>query len=465
MKKRSVVGIIISVIMSIILVPFIWVFGISGTSMMTVSSVIKEERKEEIFDIFMENEGGEWLYGMIEPMVQNMIAEYAGQYEGFETEGLLTVDDVKKIAAEFYEKAVNGEIYQLDVTFIGDRIKPQLDGIIDKEIDKQIDKEVDSQIESYVDENLESIYDSLNDDVKAEIKAEVKKVVLAEVEKEFDAQIDSVVEEEVNKYIEDNYPDASENLIAEEKEKYLAENKDRIVAEAKAETMTEAEKQFDAEADTYIRENIREIYAQIDAETKSELIEKAKEEAVPQIKEEYKAQYKQQYIDEYSEIIDQEVLATQEEINAMIVSMYESQEYKEFEQMQAEYGVDIYDFNGLHELFEKAGYLCFGAAAVAVVILLFCYLFRPAGFFVSGIFVLILGGALKAVAGNVLPLATDLVADIAAMPHTSIGEIVNAALGWAVEGLDASSMIVIIAGAALMLLGILFSIIRRNKTY
>ena len=45
MKKRSVLGIIISIIMSIILIPVIYVFGIGGTSLLTASSVVKNDRK------------------------------------------------------------------------------------------------------------------------------------------------------------------------------------------------------------------------------------------------------------------------------------------------------------------------------------------------------------------------------------------------------------------------------------
>lgn len=464
MKKRSVLGIIISIIMSIILVPFIWVFGISGTSLMTVSSVVKEERKDEIFDVFMENDGAEWLYDMVKPMLDEVIAEYASQYEGFDAEGLLTVEDVEKIATEFYTKAANGEIYEIDLTFIADRIKPQLDGIVDKEIDKQIEAQADAEIEKYVDENLETVYASLSDDVKAQIKAEVKKVVMAEVEQEFDSQIDAIVEEEVDKYIAENYPNAPESLVAAEKEKYLAENKDQIVAEAKAETLAEAEKQFEAEADAYISENIREIYAQIDEETKKELIAKAKEEFLPQFKEEYKAENKQKHVDEAAASIDEAVLLAQTEINATIASIYTSEDYAQLEQTQAEYGINIYDFDGLNAIFKSAGYVCFGAAAVVILILLLCYLFRPAGFFVAGIFTLILGVGVKAVAGKALPVASELIHASVELPHESLNAIVNAALVWVTEGLNESAMIGIFAGAALMLLGILITIIRRNKT-
>ena len=480
MKKRSVLGIIISIIMSIILVPFIWVFGISGTSLMTVSSVVKEERKDEIFDVFMENDGAEWLYDMVKPMLDEVIAEYASQYEGFDAEGLLTVEDVEKIATEFYAKAANGEIYEIDLTFIADRIKPQLDGIVDKEIDKQIEAQADAEIEKYVDENLETVYASLSDDVKAQIKAEVKpvvleegkKVFLEEVEKEFDAQIDAIVEAEVDKYIQENYPNAPANLVKTEKEKYLKENKDRIVAEARAEVMAEAEKQYDeeadakfeAEADAYISENIREIYAQIDEETKKELIAKAKEEFLPQFKEEYKAENKQKHVDEAAASIDEAVLSAQTEINATIASIYTSEDYAQLEQTQAEYGINIYDFDGLNAIFKSAGYVCFGAAAVVILILLLCYLFRPAGFFVAGIFTLILGVGVKAVAGKALPVASELIHASVELPHESLNAIVNAALVWVTEGLNESAMIGIFAGAALMLLGILITIIRRNKT-
>ena len=215
MKKRSVLGIIISIIMSIVLVPFIWATQILATTTMTISSVVKEERKYEIFSTFMQNNGGEWIYDMVKPVLDEVVAEYATEIDGLQTEDLLTVDDTNKILTGFYEKAVNGEIYEVDLTFLADRIKPQLEGIVEKEIDKQIDAQADTEIETYVDENLESIYASLSDDVKAQIKEEIKptvyeegkKTVLAEVEKEFDAQIDELVEEEVDKYIKENYPD------------------------------------------------------------------------------------------------------------------------------------------------------------------------------------------------------------------------------------------------------------------
>lgn len=464
MKKRSVVGIIISVIMSILLVPFLWVFEISGTAMMTVSSVVKEERKEEVLSTFVENEGIDWVYGMIKPMIDEMIAEYAAQYEGFDAEGLLTVEDVERIATEFYGKAVNGEVYETDLTFIADRIKPQLDGIVDKEIDKQIDAQAEEQIASYVDENLETIYDSLSADVKAEIKAEVKLIVLAEVEKEFDAQADAVLEEEVNKYIKENYPGVPESMVKEEKEKYLAENKDRLIAEAKAETLAEAEVQFDAEADTYIRENIREIYAQIDEETKAELIARAKEEALPKFKEEYKAQHKQQYVDEAAAMIDEAVLTAQNEVNTTIAEVYTSEAYVELEQAQKEYNVNIYDFAGISKVFQSAGFLCFGAAAVIALILLACHVFRPSGFFVAGFFTLVLGIGVKAVAGRAVNIAAEMIDRAVEMPHESIGALVQTALTWVEDGLGSAGMISIYAGAVLVLLGVLMLVLKRNKT-
>jgi len=464
MKKRSVVGIIISVIMSILLVPFLWAFEISGTALMTVSSVVKEERKEEIFSTFVENKGIDWVYGMIKPMMDEMIAEYTAQYEGFDAEGLLTAEDVERIATEFYEKAVNGEVYEVDLTFIADRIKPQLDGIVDKEIDKQIDAQADEQIASYVDENLESIYDSLSEDVKADIKAEVKQVVLEEVEKEFDAQVDTVLEEEVDKYIKENFPDAPDKIVKEEKEKYLAENKDRLIAEAKAETMAEAEKEFDAEADTYIRENIREIYAKIDEETKAELIAKAKEEALPKFKEEYKAQHKQQYVEEAAAVIDEAVITAQTEVNETIAAVYTSEAYVQLEQTQKEYNINIYDFAGISKVIQSAGLICFGIAAVIAVILLACHVFRPSGFFVAGFFTLVLGIGVKVVAGRAVSIAAELIDRTVEMPHESIAALVQTTLGWVEEGLGSSGMISIYAGAVLVLLGVLMLVLRRNKT-
>ena len=219
------------------------------------------------------------------------------------------------------------------------------------------------------------------------------------------------------------------------------------MAEAKAEVMAEAEKQFEEQADDYIRENIHELYAQIDEETKADLL----------------AQVKEEYLTEYFVTIEESVLGVQTEVNTTIEEVYVSEEYAQLLQMQDEYAVNIYDFDLLHDTFKMAGYLCFGIAAVVILILLLCYLFRPAGFFVSGLAVLLLGAGIKVVAGQVPAIVGELVQSSVEMPHNSIGAIVNAAILWAAEGMNDAAMIGIFAGAAFVLLGILVLIIRRNK--
>ena len=437
MKKRSAFGILISIIMTILLVPVIWGAGFGGTAMLTVSSVIQEERKEEILDTFLENKGSEWVYSFVEPMMDEVATEFSAEIPGAEAvfDGVLTEQDVEQILSEVYTSVMEGNIYRFDLTFIADRLKVN------------VEKFFDEQALTYVEENLETIYETLDENVKAEIKAEAKRQVLAEVEKEFDAQIDELIEKEVNQYIKENYPNAPEYLVTEKKAEYLAEHKEEIIAEARAEVMAEAEKTFDAEADVYIQENIRELYAQIDEETKQELI----------------AQVKEEYMAELYAVVDESVTSVETEVNAGIQDIYKSEEYLEFEQIQEEYGINVYDFQMLNNLLKTAGYLCFGLGVVVILVLLLCYLFRPAGFMVSGIFVLIFGGAVKLLSGYVLPVANEMITTRVELPHESVHALIRTALAWVTEGMESSATIGIIAGVALILFGILLSILRRNK--
>ena len=172
----------------------------------------------------------------------------------------------------------------------------------------------------------------------------------------------------------------------------------------------------------------------------------------------------QQYVDEAAAAIDEAVLSAQNEVNATIAGIYESEEYAQVEQMQEEYALNIYDFNTLHEAFQMTGFICFGATAVLVLILLLSYLFRPAGFFVAGIFTLVIGVGVKAATGTILTGVQQIISTSVELPHESLGALIETALGWVAEGLSGSAMYSIYGGAVLFLLGILVLILRKAKT-
>ena len=232
MKKRSVVGIIITIIFSIILFPIIWASGLAAGAIQAVSSVVKEERKEEIYEVFTENGGMEWVYGMVEKKisesVNNISLEGLPENANEIFEGIITKSDVEAIVDEFYHTAVKGEIYQVEISFLEERVKENTAAYFDREADH------------YIESNLATIYQNMDEASKKQIKEEAKKIYMAEVEKELDAR----------------------GLSSFEKQYAL----------------TEAEKQFTEQADTIVEQNLERVYAQLDEETKNALKAGIKEE-------------------------------------------------------------------------------------------------------------------------------------------------------------------------------------------
>ena len=444
MKKRSVVGIIITVILSIVLLPLIWASGLAGTSVKAVSSVVKEERKEDIYQAFVENEGIEWIYGIVDEEIQKFIAD--GDTEGLPEnfheifEGVITKADIEMIADGLYHKMVKGEIYQFELSFVGDRIKTNAEAFFDQEAD------------AYIEGNLPALYEAMDEETKSQIKAEAKKVFLAEVEKEFDAQAETILNEKVDEYIKKEYPNVPSSVIETKKAEYLKENKDRILAEEKEKILTEAETQFAEQADTFIKENIGTLYAELDEETKAELKEKVKAEFMTMLNAE----------------IDSIALEAEQEINATIASFYESPEYIEFMQLQESYGINVYELDTVTEKLMIASYLCYGIAVFFILLLLVAHLFRPSGFFVSGVATLFFGGAVMVAAKKVSAVLEVVMEHVLTMaeiqiPHESLRSTILEAMNWLAEGFSSSSITVMCAGAALTLVGVLLLVIRRNK--
>ena len=417
MKKWSVIGVVMAILMSIILIPVSLAFNLAGGAVYATSSLISNERKDDLYRSFVNNGGISMLYDEIEKGIKSVVDNYSGaQMSGLEDvlTDVITERKVEEVVSEIYEMVVSGDKIKIDLNSLADDIMEGAEDYLDREL------------ETYVENNLLEIYDGLSADNKETIKAEAKKIFMEEVEKE--------IEEEIATFKKNN-PYASTSKINAKR----------------AELLEEAEDRFDREADSYIRENIEEIYAKMDASEKQRILNAAEEEI----------------LNELDKNIVSAIRNIETELETGLDKFFESEEYEQVEEIQDTYGFDIYDWDDVHTKISIASFICFGIGAFTILLLLLCYGFRPSGFFVSGLFVGALGFGMRFIGEMIMDVAEhfleDIVEEAAKNQENLVWSMIEDVVGWFTEGWQASGLTLLCAGGALILLGILVLVLRRNK--
>ena len=64
-KKTSALAIVVAVIFSIVLFPFIFAGGAGASAVFTLESVIAPDREEELYQSFVRNGGMDWGYNLV----------------------------------------------------------------------------------------------------------------------------------------------------------------------------------------------------------------------------------------------------------------------------------------------------------------------------------------------------------------------------------------------------------------
>ena len=408
MKKRGPIAIVLAVLFSILLFPFIYAFGLCSGAIMATSSWFEPGRKEEVYQNFVADDGIDWLYEVIDGAIEEGVMEASGSMEdvaGLEQifENLITRDDVETIVKDVYDTVLSGEVYQFDFSVFSERLLSKLEGF------------ADDNAAAYIEENLADIYAAAGADVKDKVKEIAKEIFMEEAEARIEAE--------------------------------LAEVSPALRETSKKELLAKAEEEFEAQADAYIAENIEMLYAQLDEETKEALIAEAKEVILP----------------EFQTMMAEEVKNLEESLNTEIANLYETSEYKEFMAIQEQYGVSIFDMELIHSSLNLSGYLFMGLTFVFIVLVLLSHLFRPSGFYVAGVYTVLLG-ALQYVIGSLFGgRVAQVVSAELAFPHASLDSLVHNFLAWFGTGFTSVGIIFLCAGAALILGGILITIINKNK--
>lgn len=379
-KKTSALAIVVAVIFSILLFPFIFISGISSGVVFSLESVVAPGREEDLYQSFTENGGMDWVYDTLIAGVEEGLSEgftvsatELGDVPvdiSFDAKELLPRDQVDTIAYDVYHAIIKGETYQFDLSYQKDLIETKLNEFFETTV--------------------------------------TEKII---------ATIDETAEEEIKKEYGEAY-----------------------------DLMSESERQ--------------------------ELLEKAKEEATKIAMEEAENLFDT----EVMTTLETEVASLEEELTETINSIYDTPEWQELKDLEAQYGYSLADRTQLCRDIRMAGYILLGITAVLLVVLLLCHWFRPAGFFTAGAFSLVTGGVLLAGAKVVKNVMMGLIGS--EISSVSLSEealqmdefleaimlMIEDILGWCLTGFEKVGKIGLMAAVIFILVGILLLVIRRNKT-
>lgn len=333
-KQTSVVAIVIAVIMSILLFPLILGTGVASGAIFSVSSALKPEREQELYDAFEENGGIDWIYEIFLEETGETVE--MSEDLSVNMRELFPKEDVSALVKEIYQAFIKGEQYSV-------------------KLPKQ------------------------------------------------------------------------EQFMKQELMQY-----------------------FDENAETWLREELGEAYDLADAATKEEALKAARET----------------YEQEINTVIEKEMDELEAELTGMLQNIYETEEYKELKDIEAEYGYSLTDRTELCAVLNLAGYIVLGICCFFLLLLLICHLFRPSGFITAGIFALITGGVMK-IGGTALPGFVNGVlraetAESENLPEF-ITQLVDEVLSWCMSGFNKIGMLGLSAGVVLVLVGILLLVIRGNR--
>ncbi len=211
-KKTSALAIVIAVIFSIILFPFVFAGGVGASAVFTLESVIAPDREEELYRSFVKNGGVDWGYDLIIDGLDKGLKE---GLEGSLPEGmgdgsaLLNLDakeilpkqQLETILSDVYHAIVQGKEYQVDLTHQKELIKQKLNEYYDTTVTAEVKATVESSLEEEVKKEYGEAYEKLSESEKQEImtkaKEEATNIALEEARKVFDTEVIPMVDTEV----------------------------------------------------------------------------------------------------------------------------------------------------------------------------------------------------------------------------------------------------------------------------
>ena len=211
-KKTSAVAIVVAVIFSIILFPFIFAGGAGASAVFTLESVIAPDREEDLYQSFVRNGGMDWGYNLVVEALDEGLKEALaeGLPEGMGDGAALLELDVKEIlprqqaetmVSDIYHAIVQGKEYQVDLSHQKEFLKTKLNEYFETTVTAEVKATVEASLEEEVKNEYGETYDKLSESEKQEImtkaKEEATNIALEEARKVFDTEVIPMVDTEV----------------------------------------------------------------------------------------------------------------------------------------------------------------------------------------------------------------------------------------------------------------------------
>lgn len=211
-KKTSAVAIVIAVIFSILLFPFVLAGGVGAGAVFTLESVIAPDREEEIYQAFVKNGGVDWGYDLLTEGLEKALAEglAGGLPEGMGDASLLADLDAQEIlpkqqaetlVSDIYHAIVQGTEYQVDLSHQKELIKTKLNEYFDTALTEEIKSTVENSLEDEIRNEYGEEFDKLpekeREQLLAKAKEEATNIALEEARKAFDTEVIPMVDTEV----------------------------------------------------------------------------------------------------------------------------------------------------------------------------------------------------------------------------------------------------------------------------
>ncbi|MBQ7863080.1 MAG: hypothetical protein IJ353_01285 [Lachnospiraceae bacterium] len=211
-KKTSALAIVVAVIFSIILFPFILAGGAGASAVFTLESVIAPDREEDLYQSFVRNGGMDWGYNLVIEALDEGLKEGLAESlpEGMGDGAELLELDAKEIlprqqaetmVSDIYHAIVQGKEYQVDLSHQKDFLKTKLNEYFETTVTAEVKATVEASLEEEVKKEYGEAYDKLSESEKQEImtkaKEEATKIALEEARNVFDTEVIPMVDTEV----------------------------------------------------------------------------------------------------------------------------------------------------------------------------------------------------------------------------------------------------------------------------
>ena len=175
-KKPSGVAILVAVIFSIFLFPFVLLGGIGSGTVFSMASAFQQEREEDLYRCFVERGGIDWAYDLAISGIKEGLGEDTAEF-GVEATKLLPKNQLETIVYDIYHAFIKGEEYQFDFSYQENVVKEA--GL----------KYFDETIENKIRTEYGALYDLLDENQKKFAITAAREIYIAEM--------DAVIEEEI----------------------------------------------------------------------------------------------------------------------------------------------------------------------------------------------------------------------------------------------------------------------------